>query len=692
MNSMRLRSLPLLTALAIAIAARVGAAPPAPVNAAETYRDAFAWWTSAIGGDEPALTHAEQMAIADPIRGAPTAAHRSAYAKIGPYLERVRAATSVGECSWGTDFNQGFSVLLPQLSDLRTAARALRFDAEMRVAAGDIAGAVDALGSLSGIAVHARSEGFLVSSLVSGAVAMVQERGIDHLLGSTPLGADEAAALLATLDRYDPKDPIGLLGTMATERDVARRTLERAFSGEEGADELSDLLDPAADERFRGLDDENWRQEVARADAAYEGLERIVAMEDRDAARAEIARLSDQVDAGEFGPLAQLLMPAMGRVMETNWRIADTLAARRAGLAGIRDGTIDAAAFTNAAYAYLRLASLGAGIPVEAQERIEAARVASTALDESARTEAREDLAPLRARLRREFALAGRAGRCDFDAAIGQGAVYLSPYLPGLRAAVRAHLADALLGSDPDATSRPAALESALVLVGHLSADPRIGHSLVASSVLAEVADAFALCAEERSIDDAARARLGALVAALPRDDVLGFRAAVAKDRERLLSRIAFGSDPAGVRAALEGLAARQGGDSLTGWLLLLQLSDERGSEAFEIGAAAERPRRWISEVLAQPLAGYDDLVDATALERAVAALPRWRDLMQSLYRPHESNGAPEKDAWSKRLAALGVEPAIDLSIRALAAGPLLTRLDELLGAAAAAGDATGVK
>lgn len=663
-----------LSALIVFAITVVAAATPPPPDAATLYREAFTWWSAAIAGESAALSSAEQIAITDPVVGAPTAAQRSAYAKLAPYLDRIRTASALPECAWGIDTSAGFSTLLPHLSQLRTAARSLRFDAEMRVASGDVDGAIGSLSSLAGIAQHSRSEGFLVSSLVSGAVAMVQERGIDQLLGSTLITPADAERLLASLGRYDPKDPMGLLHSMAQERDVARATLERTFSGDEAADELDGALGVDADERLRGIDPDNWRQEIDRTDAAYAAFERVVAMEDRDAARAEMARLAASIEAGEFGPLAQMLMPALDRSMESNWRLVDALAARRADLARVRDGAIDSATLTNAAFAYLRAASIAEGLPEEAEATIEGARVAWEAMDDDAREAARAAIAPLRDRLEREFRFAGRAGRCAFDLAIAQGPVYLSSYLPGLRAAIRVLLADALLApttaSDAPRFAPGDAVVAAIVAARHLAADPRIGHSLVAASILAEAADAIEALDRAKRLDDATRERLRTLVAALPRDDMLGVRAATAKDRERLLQRFPTGPWRDGLALALD----RRGADALTGWLLLQQLVEERGDEVSAGGADGPLPRRWTTKALSRPLVGAADLVDRRTLDAMPTTIQAYRSLGEAPAREE-----PSADDWAKRLTALGVEPAIDLSLRALAAGPLLSRLDDLL-------------
>jgi tetratricopeptide (TPR) repeat protein len=663
-----------LSALIVLAIAALAAATPPPPDAATLYREAFAWWSAAIAGESAVLSSAEQIAIVEPVVGAPTAAQRSAYAKLAPYLDRIRTASALPDCAWGIDTSAGFSTLLPHLSQLRTAARSLRFDAEMRVASGDVDGAIGSLSSLAGIAQHSRGEGFLVSSLVSGAVAMVQERGIDQLLGSTLVTPADAERLLASLGRYDPKDPMGLLHSMAQERDVARATLERAFSGDEGADESDGILDPETDERLRGLDADNWLEELDRTDSAYAAFERVVAMENRDEARAEMARLSASIEAGEFGPLARMLMPALDRSMESNWRLADAIAARRADLARVRDGAIDSATLTNAAFAYLRASSIAAALPEEAKATIEGARFAWEAMDDDAREAALAAIEPLRERLEREFRFAGRAGRCAFDLAIAQGPVYLSSYLPGLRAAIRVLLADALLApttlSYAPRFAPGDAIAAAIVAAGHLAADPRIGHSLVAASVLAEAADAIEALDRAKRLDDATRERLRTLVAALPRDDMLGVRAAIAKDRERLLQRVPTGAWRDGLTLVLD----RRGADALTGWLLLQQLVDERGVEVSDGAADGHLPRRWTADTLARPLVGAADLVDRRTLDAMPATLGAYRSLGDA-----RSSEEPSVETWSKRFAALGVEPAIDLSLRALAVGPLLSRLDDLL-------------
>jgi len=613
------------------IAVRAPAQQPAPSNAADIYREAMAWWVKNAQGDERTLSDDEVNALNDYVVGSLSDIQRSAYDKVKPYIDLVRRAASTKNSDFQLDHSQGFDMLLPHLAPMRNATRMLRFDANSRMAGGDAAGAFENLEAIIGIAQHARGDGILISSLVSGSIISLHDSLVDEALESGVIDSARADAMLKTLGGFQGDDPLRLAPALHEEAAMLNTTFDRLGNNPAGIHELlasmawvSDSVSDETSAKLDGLTPDSIRDDAARFSSLMDRYAAAASNPDRDAARKAIAELKAGAARGDEGLLASLLAPEVERAVGTSWRVMDLIAARTKMLEEIRDGKRSPASFMNAAYAYLRLAALVDGMPEETQRDIEAARVAGNALDLDAVEVARRHIAPLRERMQREFRSASTCGRCDFAIRYGPRPTFMPAYLATLRGAARVALCDALVGASPkgpDGRDRGSdiapvkpreAIAWILTLARHLASDPAIGHSLVAATLLADASTALDDATRRGLLGTSELASLRELLARFDAIDPIAMRLAVAKERE-LIEKI-YGVMPDGSprHEHLRRALARRDANAIAAYLFTGQFRNEiRGA-----GTPAIEPENsaWSKARLSAPLNGLGDLIDISAV------------------------------------------------------------------------------
>ncbi len=661
---------------------------PPVANAASTYRQASDWWKSSSQGDAPLLSAEEVMLLDSGFEGQVTPEIRAALAKARPYLDLVRQGGLTPTCDFELDKSKGFSLLLPQLSQLRQAARILKLDASVRMLDGDIDGATQALTAIAGFGSHVRNDGLIVSSLVSGAILGAQDDAVDSLLGTGALRPADADALAKSIESLRGPDPIGLQNAVREEGRLARASLETAINGDDQA--LTRLAGELGFEEIPNpeeiLNPEKLHGQLDRMDALYGQFATALANPDRDAAQAAMAEISARVDRGDEGLLAQMLMPSVGRSALAMWKVSDMLDARYRMLDDIRTGKVPASRYANAAIPYLRAGKLVEGMPLERQREIEAARVAGAALDPSALAAARREIAAMRAELRACFVEARDRGRCDFGVARVPRPNLYPTYLLTLRGAVRVLFTDALL---PDATTGattkgeplterpnrqgdapPFTAEEAVVMalrcVNHLAMDPAIGHSFIAASILRETAAVIEEAKRRNLLDAEAVARIAAIADTLDRTGPLGFKAAVERDRERLLMQYSVWGFNDGASQTIRKSDAA----TIATRVLSVQIAREVWSVPQEEREARLRLLEG-DERFAAPLLGFGDLVTLDGLRTIGTQLLVVRERLQ------ESDTRPSVSDVG--LDSLPPQPFCDVNVRAAETTALIGALDESL-------------
>ncbi|ASV73606.1 hypothetical protein THTE_1004 [Thermogutta terrifontis] len=110
-------------------------------------------------------------------------------------LALLRRAAALPACHFERDyFRPSFNMLLPQLSDFRTAGRLLALDARYSLAHGHFSQAIDDINALFGLARHSK-EPFLVGMLVSISLEASAVRELENLLMHAELSQEMLARI-----------------------------------------------------------------------------------------------------------------------------------------------------------------------------------------------------------------------------------------------------------------------------------------------------------------------------------------------------------------------------------------------------------------------------------------------------------------------------------------------------------------
>jgi hypothetical protein len=629
--------------------------PPATHDppAIQRYQQAIEWWKANLQNDHPIVSQEELNLLNSSLPGPPTPELRAALDKVRPYIDLLRAGGQSREYGLQLDRSAGMDLLLPHLGSLRQAARVMRIDAQVRMADGDAAGAIEALSAINGFARHVRQDDVLVSSLVSGAIVNLSDATMGEAIDRGLVDRELAGKLAESLEAMRGADPLRIANALLGEAELLRPTLEKAAGGEVS---LESLLGPEGKANGGAPPTrEQIEEQLASIHAVYEQAAKAIVNPDRDAARATITELERQAESGELGVLAKALVASLGRAADASWKIEDMIAARCRTLDDLRNGRVTPAEAANAAVAYLQAAELVESVSAEDQRLIEAVRLAGTSLDQQSLTRARRRIELLLPRLEAIFETAAASKRCDFSISSEPRPALLPKYLCGLRGALRILLAqsalqrlgrsDAQVGegkagpgeatgreaiAEESATreARPAiagdistaepasreveshAIATALRVVQHLSLDPAVGHSAVATAILGEAAAALAEATAEGRLSKEEVDRLAATRSTLDPSDPTGISRAIEADRARLLT--VFGSLGPG-KAERTAQIVRSRGDGLTQTLLFEQFRALVQGAGSDVPPVAVGPcRRWLDEATrTESLNGMYDLLSA---------------------------------------------------------------------------------
>src|SRR5262249_9295253 len=112
----------------------------------------------------------------------------------------LAASQQPGECHFPVKFEDGFSMKLEHVNDLRTLARLLMLAARVRAAKGDRDGALEAVQALYSVSQALAHELTLVSHLVRIATLGVAITETERIINEMQLTDEQLASLQAKLD------------------------------------------------------------------------------------------------------------------------------------------------------------------------------------------------------------------------------------------------------------------------------------------------------------------------------------------------------------------------------------------------------------------------------------------------------------------------------------------------------------
>ncbi len=507
--------------------------PPATENAATHYARAHAM----AAQDGGLLSEDEWIILSDlasgraPMRGSAAwvARARAVLAKAQPILDAAAQGAGIPECHWELDRSQGFAMALPHLNSQRSIARVLSAKSAIALADGDVDGIIQAAQLQLALSQHSSQDGVLISSLVGGAIASMTASRAQDLLATGIVKPEDAVTIAAMLKDATEGDAFHLGGAMHGEGEMLAASLGTA-------EQRQALAKSTEFELLDDLDEQQAETQLIQLKGWYDGLGDALAMEDRAAGTLAFQAIMAEVEASG-NTFAQVIMPAMEKLLESRDRIVSQLLATAAQYDAIASGALPASTYANAAYWYTRAAQGAMAIPPEVQTAAMLARVAPDALS----AEQRRKLQEINERMDRivggPLREAAAIDRCVFTI---PGANELDLLLMGaMRGALRFELVDAMERS-PAATE--AALLGMLRAVRHLASDPSVTHAISASLLLEDIGWAM----ESVTLDAEAKIRLRDAAAGLDAGDPCGFSRAAAGEVEALFGfKMPGAADPA---------------------------------------------------------------------------------------------------------------------------------------------------
>ncbi|MFG0283413.1 MAG: hypothetical protein ACF8R7_03235 [Phycisphaerales bacterium JB039] len=230
-------------------------------------------------------------------------------------------SAAIRQCDWGVQYDQGPWALLPHLPELRASARLLQADADRLISAGQIAQAADRVEAMFRMSRHPLRDRMIISSLVSAAISSVACETAGALLDAGALAPADAQRL-AEAARLTA-DPFGAREAIRAEGVVFIGWAQETLTGPDAGQIMAEIAALTGDGAESPLARLNGEQLARALDQLTPYYEQAVAVFADPAAADRLNALERRIQAGEFGPAAKVLAPAMSKVHEQVTRQID---------------------------------------------------------------------------------------------------------------------------------------------------------------------------------------------------------------------------------------------------------------------------------------------------------------------------------------------------------------------------------
>ncbi len=529
-----IRNVPALAGVAAAL---LGAGAFAQTDEA---RNAAAWYAkaverlaaAAISDDDLDAIHRYDLQSGGP---APEAV-RAALLRLEPVFSAVRRGSRQDVSDFELDYAQGFELGVPHLADLRTISELMSKDALVRMHDGDGLAAANDIAAVYRMAGHLADDGVTISSLVGQVIFKQADRVAGAGLDRGVLGPVECARLLEALKELPARDPFDIVGSIENEQEMIAEWMHTRYDDPaDRAGMLDDFgLNLGITADLTGLlllDDARFDAELRETDQLLDRVVDIFAMENQEEARLELARLGEEIERGDHGVLAPLLVPSYGKLFERMTETESMIEERSRQLAAIASGAVTPQRLANAAVWYLQaIAMLERLDPVARAQLREVASDPGYSVDEAAVKTLGESTAIVEA-LRRACALR----RCDFSIA-PDASVAVPGYPAGLRAAATLLRADAVrLIERQEAGPAVERLALCYAISAHLAGDARPASAMVSHAIFVETTALAGRSIEGETLGSEERRALAAAAGSMGRRDPFGYVAARAETIRRML-------------------------------------------------------------------------------------------------------------------------------------------------------------
>ena len=459
-------------------------------------------------------------------------------------LQLAHEASALDYADFGPNVEDGYMTLVPHLAPMRELSRLLSLESNMRRANGESTSSADSLAALMNLSRHSASDGMVINSLVGLSCA---QQGFDSIEDAIARGdLDQASAKIA-LGGFDAKnpDPFQFARSMGSELESLEATmLSLNYDAAEFAEMFGTFTDGEKNgtiELIRNLDEEEFAEQLELARPGFELAQTAFLEEDPEKAKKAIAELEEDLLAGEYGLLAEIVMPSYDLLLDRKIQ-ADNQIRRYTSILEKIAGGADPANFANAAVLYEQAFPYLARITKSDQELLDMIRkiVAVTGscddIPDAMLDEARgalEQAAPIIGILRG----AAKFERCEWKADIvaeRRGEVIpFGEWVRPMRAAIRLLLAEAAMIScldeddvEEDSSDLIRSLADAFAVSVHLGDGSHLAGSVASAAAATELMELARAVLPGRSCSVESRDLLDRRLARIAGNDPLGWSAA----------------------------------------------------------------------------------------------------------------------------------------------------------------------
>lgn len=245
-----------------------------------------------------------------------------------PLITSLIRGSKTPRCDFQVEYDLGPFALLPHLGKMRAIARIARFDARVKLASGNPAGAAEDLAAIVRMGGHLGNDQLLISSLVSAAILNLACSEVQAELESGKLTPDAKATMLAAFNNLDKSDPCSIKPCVRGEQRWCLDWIKANFRGDTAGKQLiaTNFLAGEHNGAEAGAGQTiavmNGDQLSMACDILSPYYDQVLAVWDKPDAPDQLKALSEKAAHGDYGPLGVILAPAFNRAVESTRKIS----------------------------------------------------------------------------------------------------------------------------------------------------------------------------------------------------------------------------------------------------------------------------------------------------------------------------------------------------------------------------------
>jgi len=248
-------------------------------------------------------------------------------------IEYLLPVTKLKVCDFGINYEKGVNAIVPQLSVMRQTARMLCSDAK-RLEETDMDAAVERYAAAIRVGEHVSQTGLMIGSLTGIAITNMVTKEIQRLLDENMLTSGQAELLALALDRVLTDDPFHSLRAIESDSMATTAWIKHEFQGDDAGMKFVESIGLGAGFNEEIIDIEG--EELAKmVDQMAAGYGEFIRAWQTDDAAARIVDIEHRLESGEFGPVAFILMPAIGQYHKSRAESVEELTELRSQLRAI---------------------------------------------------------------------------------------------------------------------------------------------------------------------------------------------------------------------------------------------------------------------------------------------------------------------------------------------------------------------